>query len=236
MLPDCFSSFQIQEYEARHNLTPLSAHSSPDGKPAGRHIVFTDDDIYNELGDEAYFTNMNELDLLRSRYGQVNARNIRNHEIKQSVIARREFLRLVMNQLHKLIRIELQSQDRQGKQYSAQGHGQPAPDNKGVHDGPSLRHSIGRIEDLDRRSADSTPIGNESRGKTMRRQTGKIAAYLEAEKRRLEASIEREEEVEKRLVEEIYKGTSDNAALEMKRQRVYEILQGHFGFVEDGKQ
>ena len=169
--------------------------------------------------------------MLRTRYDQVNARNVRNHEIKRKVMARRDFFRLATNQMQKFMKSEYQLDERPNNQYSAQGHGQPAPDDKGVNGGRSLRRSIGRIEDLNAKIG-SGSCQDISCHKRLRRRTGMISAYLEAEKRSLEACIEREEDVEKRLIEEIYSGDSQNAEMEKKRQQFLEILHGNFRFEE----
>lgn len=134
-----------------------------------------------------------------------------------------------MNQLRKVLKNELVLEDIVDTKISFQGRGQDAPDDKGVDAGKTLRRSIGRIEDLDRSNV-SSPLGGDRRETKLRRKLGKIGAYLEAEKRRLAACIEREEAVEQRLNEEIYKGTSENAEMERKRQKILESLHGKFDF------
>ena len=229
MLPNCYHDYQVKEYEARHNLAPLSPVVQPDNKPAGRHVIYTDDDIYNELGEEAYYSNRNNLNDLHHRYNSVNARNTYHTEVKQRVFARREYLRVIMSQIHKVVKQDMLIESKVDRSFSAQGRGQSVPDTQGVYGGKSLRRSVGRLEDLEH----SMPSPRTSKNKNLRCTVSPIAAYLESEKRRLAACIEREEEVEQRLNDEIYQGTSENTELEKKRQSMFEILQGNFRFVEE---
>lgn len=48
----------------------------------------------------------------------------------------------------------------------------------------------------------------------------------------MKACIARQEEVEKRLVEEIYEGIAACAEMERVRRRVWGVVEGTFGLVE----